>query len=137
MKIRNIFSLASVIKEIKKRSTDSKKNPEATLKELAKDWLSGYALYYGLWTVFIIGLLSLFAFSSFLGGPFVLAQIILFLLVGSVLILTAVLFWLWHKAKDKVDELKNLHERKKARDVNIHDPEVSEDPPSLEEGKES
>ncbi len=126
MKIFKIFNRGRVLKRIKNRlqKQQNGEGPEKIVKDIAKDWLTGYAIYYGLWMLLIIAFLCVLSFTSWLGGPYVVAQIILFLFVGSILLLAGSLLWLWRKAKKEVDNLKKRHERRKARDAKTTDSDI-------------
>lgn len=112
MRYRNIFTTAAFIKRARRKAKEEDGDLLAASRKLLKEVLIGYALYYGFFLVLTVGILAVFGFTNLLGGPFVLAQVILFLLVGTLIIAAFGLWWLWSKIKQKIQSTDNtdIHE---------------------------
>jgi hypothetical protein len=113
-------------KEKKSGETDS-------LKDAFKGVVYGYALYYGSWLVLVLAGLAVLSFTSWLGGPYVAAQVIFFLIAGTVSIVAINIFWLWRAIKNGVsnfgtkssDEIRDVSATDKA-DSEVHKIEVTD-----------
>jgi len=92
------------VKERKSGETDS-------IKGTFKSVVYGYALYYGSWLVLVLAGLAVLSFTSWLGGPYTAAQVIFFLIAGTVSIIGINIFWLWRAIKSGARDL-----RKKTND---------------------
>lgn len=105
MKFKNIFTTKTFIARVKQKAKEEGWHPIRAARELAKETALGYAIYYGVMLLFSVGLLAILSFTELLGGPFVFAQILLFLLVGTILLVGLVIWWLWRRIKERVKDL--------------------------------
>ena len=93
----------------------------------------GYALYYGSWLVLVLAGLAVLSFTTWLGGPYVAAQVIFFLIAGTVSIVAVNIFWLWRAIKNGVsnfdtkssDEIRDVSATDKAGSE-VHEIEVTD-----------
>jgi hypothetical protein len=81
----------------------------------------GYALYYGSWLVLVLAGLAILSFTSWLGGPYVAAQVIFFLVVGTLGIVAFNLFVFWRTLKGKWESGKEQNQYRNARDITDKD----------------
>jgi hypothetical protein len=102
------------VKEKKSGESDS-------IKDAFKGVVYGYALYYGSWLVLVLAGLAILSFTSWLGGPYVAAQVIFFLVVGTVSIIALNIFWLWRTLKGKWESGKGQNQYRNARDITDKD----------------
>jgi hypothetical protein len=81
------------------RDTSQGKNtdPWSALKAVGY----AYGFYYGGWVAILIAFLMVLSFTSWLGGPYVAAQVIFFLIVGTAVLLLVSLYNFWRTLKDK------------------------------------
>jgi low temperature requirement protein LtrA len=66
-------------------------------------------------------MLSILSFTDLLGGPFLLAQILLFLFGGTVVLMVIALWWLWSKIKHKLSEMQGMHKADDVREATVVD----------------
>lgn len=112
MKFIHIFTTQSFVARVKRKAKEEGWHPVRAARELAKEVMLGYAIYYGFALLLTIGILVILSFTDLLGGPFVLAQVVLFLLVGTVLLASAGIWWLWWQIKKRVKNIGNtFHHR--------------------------
>lgn len=109
MKFSRMFSHAKFIKQVKDKAQDDDLDIQSAVKEVAKDIMVGYLIYYGFWMLIVIAGLAALSFSHVLGGPYVIAQILLFLVIGTLVIAGGGLWFLYHKAREGFDEFKNKY----------------------------
>lgn len=113
MKFRNIFTTKTFVARVKQKAKQEGWHPVRAARELAKDAALGYAIYYGVMLLFSIGLLAVLSFTDLIGGPFVVAQVLFFLLVGTLLVAGLSGWWIWRKIKKRVrnfsDQLNPRH----------------------------
>lgn len=115
-----LFSQGSFIQRVKERAAQKDESLLAAGRQVAKGIALGYLLYYALLILVIIGLLAVIGFTDLLGGPFVVAQVILFLLVGTLLLLIAGLLWIWQRVKKTLSRLdKTYRKRTDATDTTV------------------
>lgn len=105
MKFKNIFTTKTFIARVKQKAKEEGWHPVRAARELAKETALGYAIYYGVMLLFSAGLLAVLSFTDLLGGPFVFAQVLLFLLVGTILLAGFGIWWVWRRIKDRVKSL--------------------------------
>lgn len=125
MQFKNIFTTRSFVERAKQKAQEEGWHPLRASRELMKETALKYALYYGAYVGLLIILLVLLSFTEVLRGPFVLAQIILFLVVGTILLAAIGIWWLWRKIKQKVTDL-YTREKPEAREGTVIDGHLSE-----------
>lgn len=99
---------------IQKQTKGQDKNIRSALKSIAY----AYGFYYGGWFLLVLGGLAVLSFTSWLGGPFVAAQVIFFLIVGTLTVVLLNLFWLYRAVKGGIDAFKQDNGYDNVRDVN-------------------
>ncbi len=96
-----------------------------------KGVMYAYGLYYGSWLVVVLGGLAILSFTSWLGGPYVVAQVIFFLVAGTLAIILLNLFVFYRTLKGKWDDLQNSKRYREAKDVT----ETTNDDGPVREGR--
>lgn len=117
MKFKNIFTTKTFIARVKQKAKEEGWHPIRAARELAKETALGYAIYYGTMLLFSVGLLAVLSFMELLGGPFVFAQVLLFLLVGTLLLAGFGIWWVWRRIKQRVSGLGSTFHRRHKSDV--------------------
>ena len=103
---------------LKKRAQGDSEDVVSVFKSIAY----AYGLYYGGWLLLVLAVLAILSFTSWLGGPFTAAQVILFLIAGTAAIILLNLYVFWRTIKDKWDS-RNSKNVREARDVTDHSDE--------------
>jgi len=109
------------IDRAKKRATADDSSFIAAARQEVKEIVYGYMIYYAVFMFLIFGMLSILAFTDLLGGPFLLAQILLFLFGGTVVLLLISLWWLWSKIRRKISEMQDDHKADGIREATVVD----------------
>ena len=104
---------------------ERKSGESSSIKEAFKALMYAYALYYGGWLMLVLAGLAVLSFTSWLGGPYVAAQVIFFLIAGTVSIIALNIFWLWRAIKNGVSNF-GTKSSDKVRDVSATDKAGSE-----------
>ncbi|MEX2515051.1 MAG: hypothetical protein WD335_02910 [Candidatus Paceibacterota bacterium] len=126
MKFSSIFTTKDFIHQARKQATSEDSNLLQASRKLLKEKLIAYSLYYGFWTLSVIGLLAVLSFTDLWGGPFLAAQIILFLVGGTIILLAAVAWWLWSEIKKKLKNFEtNNHRPKDIKEATVVDGQIS------------
>jgi membrane protein implicated in regulation of membrane protease activity len=97
---------------LKKRAQGDSEDVVSVFKSISY----AYGLYYGGWLLLVLAVLAILSFTSWLGGPFTAAQVIFFLIVGTVTIILLNLYVFWRTIKGKW-ESRNPDDYREARDV--------------------
>lgn len=105
MRFQKIFSQTAFIKRAKSKARKNDWNLITASREVAKEITFGYIIYYGIGLLLVIGVLSILSFTDLLGGPFVLAQVVLFLVVGTLILAVVGVWWLWRRIKNRIKKL--------------------------------
>jgi hypothetical protein len=125
MKYCKLFTAGAFFKQAKSRAQKNDWNLKKATRELAKDVVLGYLLYYGLLLGLLLIILSILSFSSLLGGPYLLAQILLFLVAGTTTILFISICWLWQKIQVKIDEFNQSSKVGEVHEASVVDGEIT------------
>jgi len=100
---------------------EKKSNDNNSIKEAFKGVVYGYALYYSSWFLLVLAGLAVLSFTSWLGGPYVAAQVIFFLVAGTVSIIALNIFWLWRTLKGTWESGRDQNQYRNARDITDED----------------
>lgn len=101
---------------LRKRTQGEKKDVRSALKSIAY----AYGFYYGGWLVLVLAGLAVLSFTSWLGGPHVVAQVLFFLIAGTATIILLNVYVFWRTIKDKW-ESRNPDDYRDARDITDED----------------
>jgi hypothetical protein len=100
---------------------ERKSGESDSIKNAFKGVVYGYALYYGSWLVLVLAGLAVLSFTTWLGGPYTAAQVVFFLIAGTVSIIALNIFWLWQTLKGKWDSGRDQNQYRNARDITDKD----------------
>ena len=123
MKTSHIFSKKAFVDRAKEKAKEKDYHLIDAGKELAKEVVFAYVLYYGLWLAAILAFLGILSFTEILGGPFVVAQIIFFLVAGSFVLAVVSLWQLWRVIKQELRKLNPLAGKSDNAD-DVHEAQV-------------
>jgi hypothetical protein len=121
MRLSYFQTTKQFIDRTKERAAADDSSFTAAARQEVKDMVYGYMIYYAALVLLILGMLSILSFTDLLGGPFLLAQILLFLFGGTVVLMVIALWWLWSKIKHKLSEMQGMHKADDVREATVVD----------------
>lgn len=127
MRFTYLNTTKKFIHRTKERAAEDDTSFTTAARDEVKGMLCGYVIYYAVVLLSVLGLLSILSFTDLLGGPFLAAQILLFLFAGTVVITLGSLWWLWLKIRHKLNEMQNHDSREDFREATVVDGKLNDE----------